>query len=127
MFKQIRTSKENKELVSKFTRKFNLGTENIIARVALSYSLAQETKLELENILDSKGKEYSKSVLFGDHYEIYAGMIAVNYNLNISDRNIPKYLKMHIDDGLQLLNCAFEKSKSNNFDFIKDKIQKGLV
>ena len=33
MFTQIRTSSKNKEIVADLTHKFNLGAENIIARI----------------------------------------------------------------------------------------------
>jgi hypothetical protein len=50
MFTQINTSKENKEIVSLLTRKLNLGTENIVARIAYTYSLSQDKKLDLNKI-----------------------------------------------------------------------------
>ncbi len=64
MFTSIKTSKANREIVTDLSRKFNLGAENIIARIALTYSLSQDRKLSLVNIADSQGKEYSKNVLF---------------------------------------------------------------
>lgn len=39
MFTSIKTSKINKDIVTDLSRKFNLGAENIIARIALTYSL----------------------------------------------------------------------------------------
>ena len=39
MFTSIKTSKVNKDIVTDLSRKFNLGAENIIARIALAYSL----------------------------------------------------------------------------------------
>ena len=39
MFTQIKTSTKNRENVVELTRKFNLGAENVIARIALAYSL----------------------------------------------------------------------------------------
>lgn len=103
MFSHIRTSKENKEIVTKLTSKFNLGTENVIARIALAYSLAQDEKLDLKDLKDSGGKEYSKSVLFGDQFEIYVGMISFRYNIHSSDKDISRYIKIHLDHGLQKL------------------------
>ena len=67
MFTHIRTSKENKEVVTQLTSKLNLGTENVIARIAIAHSLAQGKKLDLKDLKDSGGKEYSKAVLFGDN------------------------------------------------------------
>jgi DNA sulfur modification protein DndE len=128
MFTQIRTSKENKEIVSQLTRTLGLGAENVIARIALTYSLSKDNKLELKNIHNSSGKEYSKSVLFGEYYDYYLGLICVHYNLYKTDKDLPKYIKMHIDDGLQLLNEEInERSNIDGFDFLVEKIELGLV
>lgn len=127
MFTQINTSKENKEIVSLLTRKLNLGTENIVARIAYTYSLSQNKKLDLNNIKDAGGKNYSKAVLFGDYYDLYLGMLCVHYNLYKTDKDIPKYIKMHIDDGLSLLNEEVNNhSNIDGFDFVTDKIVNGL-
>lgn len=127
MFNQISTSKKNKEIVTILTRKLNLGTENIIARIAYSYSLSQNKVLDLNQIKDSQGKSYSKSVLFGDFFDIYIGLICVKYNLYKTDKDLPRYIKMHIDDGLELLNEEINnQSNLDGFDFISEKIATGI-
>jgi DNA sulfur modification protein DndE len=127
MFTQIKTSKENKEIVSQLTRKLGLGKENIIARIAYSYSLSKGIKLDLNNIENSMGKEYNKSVLFGDYADIYVAMVCTHYNLYKTDKDIAKYIKMHVDDGLQLLNIEVEnRSNIDGFDFLSEKIKHGL-
>lgn len=127
MFTQIRTSRENKEIVSHLTRKLGLGTENIIARIAYSYSLSKGNQLNLNDIENSMGKEYSKSVLFGDYSDIYIAMICTHYNLYKTDKDIAKYIKMHVDEGLQLLNKEVEeRSNIDGFDFLSEKINDGL-
>jgi DNA sulfur modification protein DndE len=115
MFSHIRTSKENKEIVTKLTSKFNFGSENVIARIALAYSLENDDKLDLKDLKNSGGKEYSKSVLLGDNEEIYLGLIAMKYNLHHLDKNISKYLKIHLDFGLSYLNF----NDPNILDFLK--------
>ena len=127
MFTHIRTSKENKEVVSQLTRKLNLGTENIVARIALTYSLSNERKFKIEDLQNSSGKEYSKAVLFGHYVDYYLGLVAVHYNIHITDKDLPKYIKMHIDDGLELLNKEIDyRSNMDGFDFLVEKIEKGL-
>lgn len=126
MFTHIRTSKENKEIVSVLTRKLNLGTENIIARIALAQSLSKDHKLDLKDIQNSSGKEYSKAVLFGDYIDYYLGLIAIHYEIHISDKDIGKYVKMHIDDGLHLLNEEVNSNSNlDGFDFLVEKIERG--
>lgn len=127
MFTQIKTSKENKEVVAQLTRKLGLGAENVIARLAYTYSLSQDKKLNLNDIKDSGGKEYSKSVLFGDYYDIYLGLICVHYGLYKTDKDIGRYIKMHVDDGLQLLNEEVNsRSNIDGFDFLTEKIENSL-
>ncbi len=127
MFTQIKTSKENKEVVSLLTRKLGLGTENVIARMAFTYSLSQNKKLDLNDIKDAGGKEYSKSVLFGEYYDIYLGLLCVHYGLYKTDKDIGRYIKMHVDEGLQLLNEEVNnRSNIDGFDFLTEKINLGL-
>ncbi|MFH6936348.1 DndE family protein [Flavobacterium sp. FlaQc-30] len=128
MFTQIKTSKENKEVVSLLTRKLGLGTENVVARIAYTYSLSQDRKLDLNDIKDAGGKEYSKAVLFGEYYDIYLGLICVHYALYKTDKDIGRYIKMHVDDGLQLLNEEVNnRSNIDGFDFLTEKIKNSLI
>ncbi|WP_298148554.1 DndE family protein [Flavobacterium sp.] len=128
MFTQIKTSKENKEVVTLLTRKLGLGTENVIARMAFTYSLSKDRKLDLNSIKDSSGKEYSKSVLFGEYHDIYLGLVCVHYGLYKTDKDIGRYIKMHVDDGLQLLNDEVNsRSNIDGFDFLSEKITSNLL
>ena len=114
----LRTSKENREIVASLSRKLSLGSENHISRIAFAHSISNE-KLNLLEIKNSSGKEYSKSVFFGDNYELYAGLVAVKYDLHSSDKDIPRYIKMHVDSGLKLLNHFFSTNKSGDlFDLL---------
>ena len=127
MFTTIKTSKENKEIVTQLTRKLNLGAENVIARLALSYSLAKERKLSLSEIRNSHGKEYSAKVLFGDYSEFYIALICVHYKLYKSDKDIPKYIKLHIDDGLELIYKDVErKAGITGAEFLINEIELGM-
>lgn len=127
MFTHIKTSAENKQIVTELTRKWGLGPENIIARIALSYSLSKNKRFELTEIKDSKGKEYSNSVLFGNNLPFYIALISTHYKIYKTDKDIPKYIKMHIDHGLELINQEFKKSPSlTGFDFLVNKIDSGL-
>lgn len=127
MFSSIRTSERNKEIISTLTYKLQLGTENVIARIAFAYSLAQEKKLELKDLEDSKGKEYSQKVLFGDNLLFYIAAICQFYSIHKTDANIPRYIKMHIDDGLGLLGTEIESNPNQlGFDFLIKLISIGI-
>lgn len=103
MFNQIKTSKENKDVVSRLTNKLGLGPENVIARIAIGYSISKKKKLEINNIKDSSGKAYSYKILLGEYDRIYIAMICQLYELHQSDPDLAKYIKLHLDDGLDKL------------------------
>ena len=127
MFTHIKTSKENREIVAKLTRKLNLGSENIIARIAYTYSISKNRILNLTEIKDSQGKEYSKNVLFGDYLPYYVSLACVHYNLYRTDKDIPKYIKMHVDDGLQLIYSEIQDNPNlDGVDFLVEKIENGI-
>ena len=123
MFSHIKTSKENKEVVTLLTNKLNLGAENVIARIALAYSLSLGEKLNIVDIQNSSGKEYSTKVLFGENIDYYVGMTALHYDLHISDKDLSKYIKMHIDEGLALFNDELQSNPDlDGFEFLVGKI-----
>lgn len=127
MIRSIKTSEKNREVVRELTTKLGLGPENLIARVAFAYSVAQGRKLDLSDIQDSKGKEYSAKVLFGDYSETYVAIVCQHYGIYKGDYDIPRYIKMHIDDGLSLISHTMEENTNLPlFDFVLEQIEKGL-
>lgn len=127
MFTTIKTSQDNKLIVTDLTRKLNLGPENVIARLAFAFSLATKEQFLLSDIKDSKGKEYSKGVLFGNNLPYYISLICINYNIYKTDKDIPKYIKIHLDHGLGLINQELAQNPNlSGFDFLIEKIDAGL-
>lgn len=128
MLGSIKTSKENRSVVVNLTNKLALGTENVISRIAFAYSLALNRYLDIKNIKDSGGKEYSEKVLFGEYSNYYIALICIHYSIYSSDKDVARYIKMHIDDGLELLNQEFETNRNiTGFEFIANKIEAGLL
>lgn len=129
MLGNIRTSLANKDVVSELTNKLQLGAENIIARIAFMYSLSKDTKLDLANVKDAKGKEYNLKVLFGiDNIPVYVALICEKYELPKSSKYIGKYIKMHVDDGLEQLQKEYKRSPGlSSVDFLMSKIEAGLT
>lgn len=127
MIKSIKTTESNRVVVADLTRKLNMGSENIIARIALAYSLSLDRRLDLSKMGDSKGKEYSSKVLFGEYQDLYIAAICQHYEINVIHFDIPRYVKMHIDDGLELISAANRDNPNLPiFDFILDQIENGL-
>jgi len=126
MFSSIKTSKNNKQVVQELTRKLNLGAENVIARIAFAYSLSKDKQLDLKQIQDAQGKEYSAKILFGEHLPYYIAMVCVHYDVYKDDKDIGRYVKMHVDDGLELIHKEFGKSNLSGMEFLIQKIEAGI-
>ena len=127
MFTQIKTSIKNKEAVTVLTRKFGFGAENVIARIAIACSLQSGVKFSPLDIKDSGGKEYSKNVLFGNLYPVYASIMCKHYNIRMSDKDLPRYFKLHLDDGLEkIMQDIKDNPHLVGFDYLFDKIELGL-
>ena len=68
------------------------------------------------NAYDSKGKEYKDHILFDAKYrDLYIALICQHYGIYKTDENIPKYVKLHIDHGLDLMNKVFNNSYKDKY------------
>lgn len=127
----IRTSEANQEIVRKLTAKLPVGTkENVIARIAIGYSLQNDKKFSTSefNMYDSKGKEYKDHILFdAKHRDFFIALICQHYGIYKTNENIPKYIKLHIDHGLELMDNLFSNSNNYTFlDFLTEHLEKGI-
>ena len=127
MIGQIKTRTENRERVARLTRKFGLWAENTIARIAIAYALKQGNHFDPTKVKDSGGKEYSRNVLFGNLFPLYLSMICEHYQIKSTDKDLPRYFKLHLDDGLELIDKDVKDNPNLvGFDYLFDKIHEGL-
>lgn len=123
----VKTSELNKSVVTELTQKFQLGAENIIARIAIAYSIAKNYELKIENIQDAKGKEYKEDILLGNFKDYYIALISQKYGINKNDINISKYMKLHLDHGLDQIQKFFKDNPNHTgLDFLLESIERGL-
>jgi DNA sulfur modification protein DndE len=128
----IRTSEANQDIVRQLTAKLPVGTkENVIARIALGYSLQNGRRFstsEFTTLYDSKGKEYKDHTLFDEKYrDFYIALICQYYGIYKTNENIPKYIKLHIDHGLELMDNLFRNNNNYTFlDFLTEHLDKGI-
>ena len=128
----IKTSEKNQDVVRRLTSKLPNGTkENVIARIALGYSLQTGKKFTFIdiNFYDSKGKEYKDHILFDERYrDFFIAMICQHYGIYKTNDNIPRYVKLHIDHGLELMDGIFQDNYNYTFfDFLAEHIEKGAL
>ncbi|MBU0489732.1 MAG: DndE family protein [Bacteroidetes bacterium] len=128
----IRTSEKNQEVVRKLTSRLPHGTkENVIARIAMGYSLQSGKRFSVNDSTnyDSKGKEYKDHILFDAKFrDFYIALVCQHYGIYKTDDNIPKYIKLHIDHGLELMDGIFQDNFNYTFfDFLAEHIEKGAL
>src|SRR3712207_1918256 len=102
----LKTSEANKDRVVELTGKLGGNIrENVVARIAITYSLAHGYRLDpLKDLRDSKGKEYKEEVLLGQYRSVYIALICQHYGLHKTDGNVARYMKLHLDHGLELMS-----------------------
>ncbi len=125
----ITTNEKNKKVVTQLTHRLPSETpENIIARIALAYSLQTGEKFSLEkySLYDSNGKSYKQSTLLGDYGDFYIALICQHYEIRKTDENIKKYFKFHIDHGLEEMGKEILEGGDDIFEFLNEKIEDGL-
>lgn len=132
MLINIKTSGENKEKIIKLSQKF-LGNQerNVIARIALGYSLQtgkKFTQQEFGNYSSKGGQEYKDAQLFNPTYKsLMIALICQFYGIRNGDEKIGKYIKLHIDHGIELIYKQFEDDeKYTIIDFLKNNLEKGI-
>ena len=127
----IKTSALNQAVVSNLTQKLPGGAkENVIARIALGFSLASGKRFQENefNTYDSQGKEYKDHILFdSSNRDFYIALICQAYGINKNNELIPKYVKLHIDHGLEQINYLFEnRPQLTFFDLLIEHLGKGI-
>jgi len=116
------------ELVKKLTSKLQLGDENHIARIALTYSLSKNYSFDNQDFETGiKQKEYKDNTLFGNYQDYYVALICQKYQLHRDDLEIKKYLKWHVDKGLVLIDKFFEENQNTSgIEFLLDNVDLGI-
>ena len=116
----IKTAEKFKLPIAAQSRSWDLGAENVIARMAFAISLEMEEPIAIDQMLDSKGKEYPSKVLFGEYQSVYEGMLSQRESLPPSHPNFKKLVKCHVDRGLDRLLAHSSMDLSQIIDFFSD-------
>ncbi len=123
----VATSEITEEILGRLSQRFNLASKNILMRIALSYSITRGRQLQLSDIEDTKGNPYKEITLVGKYRSYYIAIICQHYGIYKTDLDIPKYFKLHIDNGLRLLDKLFTESSNYGFtDFLLEHIERGI-
>jgi DNA sulfur modification protein DndE len=123
----VSTSEETEAILTRLQSRFSVSSKNILMRIALAYSLTRGRKLDLSKQEDTKGNPYKEVTVVGNYRSYYIALICQFYDIYKTDSDIPKYFKLHIDNGLRLLDKLFSESSNYNLsDFLLEHIERGL-
>ena len=126
----LKTSEANKDRVVELTSRLgNNIKENVVARIAIAYSLARGYRLDpVKDLRDSKGKEYKEDTLLGTQYRnLYVALVCQHYGIHKTDGNVPRYIKMHLDHGLELMSKVFAENRNyTSIEFLLDYAEQGI-
>lgn len=123
----ISTSEETEAILGRLSNRFSLASKNILMRIALAYSLSRGRKLNNIKPEDTKGNPYKEITLVGKYRSYYIALICQHYGIYKTDLDIPKYFKLHVDDGLRLLEKLFTESSNYSLsDFLLEHIERGI-
>jgi DNA sulfur modification protein DndE len=135
---RFKIDNENTDLLDRITNVYSFKRDTITARIAISLSINKGSHFDLniENI-SSNGREYTPtSNFFGkiidatDNYIIYKTILDQHYQTILSENDIVKLIKFHLDEGLSIWNKELnEKSISNgsHIDFLMRTVKNSLT
>ncbi|WP_294353789.1 DndE family protein [uncultured Clostridium sp.] len=121
---RLKTSKKTKEIFEEVGRSYNL-KPFALSKIAVSLSLKSKEPIDQEEEKDVNGLELQRSTVTGEYDAIFKALIEMNLGRNITeDEYYPKYMKLHMDRGAELLYSDFRYSKNNLEKFINNKLIK---
>lgn len=134
---RIKTSEANKTVVTSLTSKrFKFKDDRTIAQIAIAYSLQLNQTFDIEKDylnVDNRGKDYPESILGAINTQtndgVYRAILNQHYGKRLTDDEFTKYIKLHLDHGLQILNrdlLQSSKGKNAHIDYLLGVINGGL-
>lgn len=125
----VSTSEEAEAVLLTLSQRFGLSSKNQLIRIAFAYSLSRSTKFTLEDYSQSntKGNQYKEFTVVGNYRTYYIALVCQHYGIYKTDVDIPKYFKLHVDEGLLLMEKLFAESSNYNLsDFLLEYIERGI-
>lgn len=129
----IKTSKANLPVLERLKQAYDFKYYYVPARIAIAYSLQLKHRFNISThtVLDNGGKEIDEKDLFGhrDSLTLYHSLLNQHYGRLIEDSEFMKLVKLHMDDGLEILGKELLDSGRGKFahvDFLISIVKRGL-
>lgn len=105
---RLKTSKKTKEYFDKLQTSSSL-KPFALCKIAIALSLKEETKITEYTSNDVSGMELQRSTVTGDLDIVYKSLLEMDLGCPLSeDDYFPKYMKLHIDRGTEILYNRYQ-------------------
>jgi DNA sulfur modification protein DndE len=124
--RKIRPSEEGEKILEKI-REFTKLELSVIAKIAISLSLLESGKVETEKEYDSFGKQIRGINLFGEDDFLYNAIFSLLYQHRLTPTEFfsqKSLSKIHLENGLQLLELLAEQSNNDRLLFFSQLVSK---
>lgn len=122
---RLKTSKKTKQIFDELGKSSNL-KPFALSKIAVSMSLNEPSSIEEYINVDTNGLELQRATVTGEFDSIYKALIEVKLGRHITDDEYyPRYMKLHMDRGAELLFNKYKYSGGNLEKFITNLLQKG--
>jgi DNA sulfur modification protein DndE len=112
MTTKLKISMESSKRLEYLSNKLGL-RRNIICRLAVGRSLAEIESVENNEPEDSAGYEFNRYTLTGEHDDIFKALVIQHEGKKLDDSlYFSKYLRNHIERGINLLFQEYERINS---------------
>lgn len=109
---KLKLSRESSKRLEYLSNKLGL-RRNIICRLAIGRSLAKIESVENNEPEDSAGYEFNRYTLTGEQDDIFKALVIQHEGKKLNDSlYFSKYLRNHIERGVDLLYKEYEKINS---------------
>lgn len=122
---RLKTSKKTKEIFEELGKSSNL-KPFALSKIAVSMSLNSPTSIDEYENDDTNGLELQRATVTGEFDSIYKALIEIKLGRHITDDEYyPKYMKLHMDRGAELLSNNYKYSGGNLEKFLTNLLKKG--
>jgi len=112
MSTKLKISEESSAQLDLLSKRLDL-RRNIVCRLAIGRSLAEKGSVKSIQPKDSAGYEFNRYTLTGEYDELFKALLRQHEREKIDDREyFSKFLRNHIERGLQLLHAEYQRINS---------------
>lgn len=124
---RLKTSKQTKEYFDKLCASSSL-KPFALCKIAIALSLNEKAPITEYPSDDMSGMELQRATVTGEHDIVYKALLEMNLGRHLTDDDyFPKYMKLHIDRGTEILYKKYQYAGGSLEKFITLVLKEGDV